>query len=165
MWFNFITSVLFFFAEDLSGIFVKSVIEGSAADLNGQIVVNDQIVAVSWQSIDVNHPAVLIFYQFPLFKVDGVPLSGFTNQQAVEILKKTGAVVKLSVVRFLRGLKFEELQDGIDQADVVTPSSPPPPSHNTETSLAIANISEVKVRFRYNIHIQFLLWNTQIRRQ
>ena len=35
------------FSEDLSGIFVKSVIEGSAADLSGQILVNDQIVAVS----------------------------------------------------------------------------------------------------------------------
>ena len=86
--------------------------------------------------------------------MDGVPLSGFTNQQAVEILKKTGAVVKLSVVRFLRGLKFEELQDGIDQADVVTPSSPPTPSHNTETRLDIASISEVKVRFRYDITYQ-----------
>ena len=78
--------------EDLSGIFVKSVIEGSAAEISGQIMVNDQIIAV-----------------------DGVPLSGFTNQEAVEILKKTGAVVQLSVVRFLRGLKFEELQVGIDQ--------------------------------------------------
>lgn len=41
----------YFLAEDLSGIFVKSVIEGSAADLSGQIMVNDQIVAVSggWQ--------------------------------------------------------------------------------------------------------------------
>ena len=48
MIFNFITYFsIIFFAEDLSGIFVKSVIEGSAADLNGQIVVNDQIVAVS----------------------------------------------------------------------------------------------------------------------
>ena len=50
-----------------------------------------------------------------IIAVDGVPLSGFTNQEAVEILKKTGAVVQLSVVRFLRGLKFEELQVGIDQ--------------------------------------------------
>ena len=66
--------------------------EGSAAEISGQIMVNDQIIAV-----------------------DGVPLSGFTNQEAVEILKKTGAVVQLSVVRFLRGLKFEELQVGIDQ--------------------------------------------------
>ena len=44
----------------------------------------------------------------------------------MEILKQTGKVVKLSIVRYLRGLKFEELQEGITQANVATPTSPYP---------------------------------------
>ena len=60
------------------------------------------------------------------FQVDDIQLAGYTNQEAVEILKQTGKVVKLSVVRYLRGLKFEELQEGITQANVATPTSPYP---------------------------------------
>ena len=58
--------------------------------------------------------------------MDDVQLAGYTNQEAVEILKRTGKVVKLSIVRYLRGLKFEELQEGITQANVATPTSPYP---------------------------------------
>jgi hypothetical protein len=47
--------------------------------------------------------------------VDGIVLSGYTNQHAVEILKQTGRVVKLKIVRYLRGLRFQELQEGIAQ--------------------------------------------------
>ena len=61
-----------------------------------------------------------------IFQVDDVQLAGYTNQEAVEILKRTGLVVKLSIVRYLRGLKFEELQEGITQANVATPTSPYP---------------------------------------
>jgi len=34
-------------AEELSGIFVKSISEGSAADVSGKISINDRIVEVS----------------------------------------------------------------------------------------------------------------------
>ena len=53
-------------------------------------------------------------------------LSGFTNQQAVEILKQTGQVVKLRITRYLRGLKFQELQEGIAQANAETPNTNSP---------------------------------------
>ena len=43
-------------------------------------------------------------------EVNGTSLSGRSNQEAVDILKKTGDVVHLTIVRYLRGLKFEELQ-------------------------------------------------------
>ena len=33
-------------SDDLCGIFVKSITEGSAASMNGQIQVNDQIIEV-----------------------------------------------------------------------------------------------------------------------
>ncbi|XP_053699072.1 patj homolog [Sabethes cyaneus] len=73
--------------EDLSGIFVKSIIEGSAAEMSGKIQINDRIVAV-----------------------DGKSLSGVTNHQAVEILRNTDIAVRLSLERFLRGRKYEHLQ-------------------------------------------------------
>ncbi len=39
------------------------------------------------------------------------------------MLRRTGNVVSLSIVRYLRGLKFEELREGISKADVATPAS------------------------------------------
>ncbi|EPY83698.1 InaD-like protein, partial [Camelus ferus] len=61
---------------EASGIYVKSVIPGSAAYHNGQIQVNDQIVAV-----------------------DGVNIQGFVNQDVVEVLRNAGQVVHLTLVR------------------------------------------------------------------
>ncbi|XP_064625548.1 multiple PDZ domain protein-like isoform X16 [Lineus longissimus] len=80
---------------ELSGIFVKSVAEGSAADTDGKINVNDQIIAVDDQSLD-----------------------GFTNHQAVEVLKKTDLVVKLKLARYHRGPKYEQLQHYTAQASL-----------------------------------------------
>uniref|UniRef100_A0A8C2TJW8 PATJ crumbs cell polarity complex component n=1 Tax=Coturnix japonica TaxID=93934 RepID=A0A8C2TJW8_COTJA len=59
-----------------SGIFVKNIIPGSAADHNGQIHVHDKIVAV-----------------------DGVNIQDFTNQEVVEALRNTGQVVRLTLLR------------------------------------------------------------------
>jgi len=39
---------LYFLSEELSGIFVKSISEGSAADLSGRICINDRIVEVGF---------------------------------------------------------------------------------------------------------------------
>ena len=88
--------------EELSGIFVKSVTEGSAADRSGMVKVNDQIV-----------------------EVDGLSLQGYSNQQAVEMLRSTGRVVKLKLVRYVHGLKFEQLQQAIASSNSTTPVSQP----------------------------------------
>ena len=84
-------------------------------------------------------------------EVDGVALNGYTNQQAVEILKQTGTRVKLAGVRFLRGLKFEELQEGINQANIATPSTPYPQTPGTPPLLE-DNASHVRTpqTFRAN---------------
>ncbi|KAH8322684.1 hypothetical protein KR059_003092 [Drosophila kikkawai] len=104
--------------EELSGIFVKSVSPGSAADLSGRIRVNDRII-----------------------EVDGQSLQGYSNHQAVELLKKSGQVVNLRLERYLRGPKFEQLQQAIAANDKPSSSAPGTPSRaplptpvNTTTS-------------------------------
>lgn len=92
--------------EELSGIFVKSISKGSAADLCGKIQVNDRIVEVDERS-----------------------LQGYTNLQAVEVLRNSGNVVKLCLERYLHGPKYEQLQQAIAANELkpsTTPSSPPP---------------------------------------
>lgn len=89
--------------EELSGIFVKSVSPGSAADLSGRIRVNDRII-----------------------EVDGQSLQGYSNHQAVELLKKSGQVVNLRLERYLRGPKYEQLQQAIAaNANEKLPTSAP----------------------------------------
>lgn len=90
--------------EELSGIFVKSVSLGSAADLSGRIQVNDRII-----------------------EVDGQSLQGFSNHQAVDVLKQSGSIVKLCLERYLRGPKYEQLQQAI-AANEIKPQTPPPQS-------------------------------------
>lgn len=97
--------------EELSGIFVKSVSPGSAADLNGRIRVNDRII-----------------------EVDGQSLQGFSNHQAVELLKQSGQVVNLRLERYLRGPKYEQLQQAIAANDKI-PSVPSTPSRSTTVHL------------------------------
>ncbi|XP_057577645.1 multiple PDZ domain protein isoform X2 [Hippopotamus amphibius kiboko] len=63
-----------------SGIFVKSITKSSAVEHDGRIQIGDQIIAV-----------------------DGTNLQGFTNQQAVEVLRHTGQTVHLTLMR--RGMK------------------------------------------------------------
>ncbi|CAH0550674.1 unnamed protein product [Brassicogethes aeneus] len=90
--------------EEISGIFVKSISKGSAADLTKNIKINDRIV-----------------------EVNGTSVVGFTNHQAVEVLRRTGSVVSIKVERYLRGPKYEQLQMAI-RANELRPPSPPSPS-------------------------------------
>ncbi|XP_071490344.1 multiple PDZ domain protein-like [Diadema antillarum] len=62
---------------ETSGIFVKKIAEGSAADIGGIIRVGDQII-----------------------EVDGVSVQDYDNKAAVDLLRQTGAVVHLRLVRF-----------------------------------------------------------------
>ncbi|XP_072114122.1 multiple PDZ domain protein isoform X8 [Mobula birostris] len=62
--------------QEPSGIFVKSITQGSAVEQDGRIHVGDQIIAV-----------------------DGTNIQGFTNQQAVEMLRHTSQIVHLILMR------------------------------------------------------------------
>ncbi|CAH0400653.1 unnamed protein product [Chilo suppressalis] len=91
--------------EELSGIFVKSIIEGSSAEQSGKIKLNDRII-----------------------EVDGVSLVDKSNPQAVDILRNTGISVHLVLERYLRGPKYEHLQLAIFNEE-----RPPSPSPTTTT--------------------------------
>uniref|UniRef100_A0A182TAZ5 PDZ domain-containing protein n=1 Tax=Anopheles maculatus TaxID=74869 RepID=A0A182TAZ5_9DIPT len=108
--------------EELSGIFVKSVSPGSAADLSGKIQVNDRII-----------------------EVDGQSLHGFSNHQAVDVLKQSGHVVKLCLERYLRGPKYDQLQQAIaaNEMKPPTPATPPPPLVPTDLSKYGSNILDI----------------------
>ncbi|XP_053394217.1 multiple PDZ domain protein-like isoform X10 [Mercenaria mercenaria] len=88
--------------DDLCGIFVKSITPGSAAAQDGQIQVNDQII-----------------------EVDGQPLQGFSNHDAVEVLRNTGQVVHLKLARYQHGAKFEKLQQYLAQPQMYVQQPPP----------------------------------------
>ncbi|XP_054906968.1 multiple PDZ domain protein isoform X7 [Poeciliopsis prolifica] len=76
-----------------SGIFVKSITKDSAVDQDGRIHVGDQIIAV-----------------------DGINIQGYTNQQAVEVLRHTGQTVHLKLIR--RGFR----PDDEEEPPTVTPT-------------------------------------------
>lgn len=80
--------------ENLSGIFVRSIIEGSAAEASKRIEINDRII-----------------------EVDNKSIIGLTNKDAVNILRCTGDTVSLKFERFLRGPCFEFLQNAFTSCD------------------------------------------------
>ncbi|XP_071131122.1 multiple PDZ domain protein-like isoform X15 [Mytilus edulis] len=98
--------------DDLCGIFVKSVAEGSAAGVDGRIQVNDQIIQVDNQS-----------------------LQGFTNHQAVEVLRNTGQMVLLKLARYQRGPKFEKLQQYLGPAPETAP-----PAYESQQQVDVEDI-------------------------
>ncbi|KAK4321510.1 hypothetical protein Pmani_007685, partial [Petrolisthes manimaculis] len=55
-------------------------------------------------------------------------LSGLSNHAAVEVLRGTGQVVRLRLARYLRGPKYEQLQQAIANSELkTTPTTPNPP--------------------------------------
>ncbi|KAK5869242.1 hypothetical protein PBY51_023976 [Eleginops maclovinus] len=63
-------------SQDAVGVFVKHVVPGSAADQSGNIRVHDRLLALN-----------------------GISLHGMSNPEVLEVMKKTGQTVVLSVVR------------------------------------------------------------------
>uniref|UniRef100_A0A669PIA5 PATJ crumbs cell polarity complex component n=1 Tax=Phasianus colchicus TaxID=9054 RepID=A0A669PIA5_PHACC len=108
-----ITIVGYAGASESSGIFVKNIIPGSAADHNGQIHVHDKIVAV-----------------------DGVDIQDFTNQEVVETLRNTGQVVRLTLLRRRPTVSSERCSDKVQPSVSALASSG---ALGTETSLDSRN--------------------------
>ncbi|KAI3376455.1 hypothetical protein L3Q82_016917 [Scortum barcoo] len=81
-----------------SGIFVKSITKDSAVDQDGRVHVGDQIIAV-----------------------DGVNIQGYTNQQAVEVLRHTGQTVHLKLIR--RGFRPDDIPPPVAPSVSILPAS------------------------------------------
>ncbi|KAM5331379.1 multiple PDZ domain protein isoform 3-T5 [Glossophaga mutica] len=102
-----------------SGIFVKSITKSSAVEHDGRIQIGDQIIAV-----------------------DGTNLQGFTNQQAVEVLRHTGQTVHLTLMR--RGPKQEAELASREDGTKDAVSTPVNASIGKGYPLLLAEIEEVE---------------------
>uniref|UniRef100_A0A665XFX9 Multiple PDZ domain crumbs cell polarity complex component n=1 Tax=Echeneis naucrates TaxID=173247 RepID=A0A665XFX9_ECHNA len=89
-----------------SGIFVKSITKESAVDQDGRIHVGDQIIAV-----------------------DGVNIQGYTNQQAVEVLRHTSQTVHLKLIR--RGFRPDEIPPAVPPSVTILPPATTIPTTTT----------------------------------
>ncbi|XP_012018066.3 inaD-like protein isoform X2 [Ovis aries] len=122
---------------EASGIYVKSIIPGSAAYHNGQIQVNDQIVAV-----------------------DGVNIQGFANQDVVEVLRNAGQVVHLTLVRRKTSLSASLHEGPSDRGTVVEPPKTPAlfltGAVETETNLDEEEKTEERMEDLKNDNMQAL---------
>lgn len=69
---------------------------------------------------------------------------GHTNHQAVELLRSTGSVVSIKFERYLRGPKYEQLQQAI-RANELRPPSPASPTISSlpkvPLSLVVSSVS------------------------
>ncbi|XP_016295916.1 inaD-like protein isoform X2 [Sinocyclocheilus anshuiensis] len=79
-------------AKDAVGVFVKNVVPGSAAEQSGKIHVHDRIIAL-----------------------DGVNLQGFTNQEVLEVMKRTGDIVHLTLIRKINSPKRTVVEKSLDK--------------------------------------------------
>ncbi|XP_022779810.1 multiple PDZ domain protein-like isoform X3 [Stylophora pistillata] len=109
-------------SAELSGIFIKSIAEGSTAAVDGRLRINDQII-----------------------EVDDISLHGKNNQQAVEILKQTGPVVRLKVARHVKH-RLSRQQTPVDEAHPTTSLSAQSSASLAESSVTRLDSSAFEAR-------------------
>ncbi|XP_032873897.1 multiple PDZ domain protein isoform X3 [Amblyraja radiata] len=137
--------------QEPSGIFVKSITQGSAVEQDGRIHVGDQIIAV-----------------------DGTNIQSFTNQQAVEVLRHTSQMVCLILMR--REIKPEALMQSEckgevkpdkngdvitldDKPPTVLNEEPSPPENRTSSS---APIDEQEIESELEGEVRFTVTDTSL---
>jgi len=83
---------------DETGVFVNGIKPGSASDIDGQIKEGDQIIAV-----------------------DGNEFEGMSSKEAVQILRNTGVVVRLTMARLIKpGTTNHEQQEDEDSQEIAS---------------------------------------------
>lgn len=101
-------------AEEISGIFIKSIAPDSVAERSKKIQINDQII-----------------------EVDGHSLYGYNNLQAVELLRSTSKVVKLKLARYNKGSKYEQINQGVMNSEL----NPPKVHQNNRAGSTVIQIN------------------------
>ena len=66
--------------------------------------------------------------------MDGTSLSGLSNHRAVDVLRATGSCVTLRLARYLRGPKYEQLQQAIANSEMRTTPGTPTAYHQVRVS-------------------------------
>ncbi|XP_016137767.1 inaD-like protein [Sinocyclocheilus grahami] len=84
--------------KDAVGVFVKNVVPGSAAEQSGKILIHDRIIAL-----------------------DGVNLQGFTNQEVLEVMKRTGDIVHLTLIKKINSPKRTAVEKSLDKVQEPAP--------------------------------------------
>ncbi|XP_036368376.1 multiple PDZ domain protein isoform X4 [Octopus sinensis] len=105
--------------DELSGIYVQSIAEGSAAHLDGRTQVNDQII-----------------------EVDGKSLNGFSNSDAVKLLQQTDRTVNLKLIRYKHGTKYELLQQYLAQVKNKVNLASSAPAPHSPSNMAVNLVSD-----------------------
>uniref|UniRef100_A0A8C5FJL2 Afadin, adherens junction formation factor a n=1 Tax=Gadus morhua TaxID=8049 RepID=A0A8C5FJL2_GADMO len=89
------------------GIYIKSVVKGGAADMDGRLAAGDQLLSV-----------------------DGRSLVGLSQERAAELMTRTGSVVTLEVAK--QGAIYHGLATLLNQPSPMLPRGLGKPSHSSE---------------------------------
>lgn len=81
-----------------------------------------------------------------IVEVNSRSLQGYSNHEAVDVLRGTGHTVTLSLERYLRGPKYEQLQQAIAASELKLPQ-PSSPSITSLPSFPISAVSTFLLRF------------------
>ncbi|XP_037105195.1 inaD-like protein isoform X3 [Syngnathus acus] len=95
-------------SQDAVGVFIKHVVPGSAAHHSGNIRVQDRLIAL-----------------------DGVSLHGLTNREVVEVMKRTGRTVLLTLVRKNNTAAFQRSPNAVESSCGSLPRSLEFKTHTT----------------------------------
>ncbi|XP_048456572.1 afadin isoform X4 [Rhincodon typus] len=107
--------------QDKLGIYVKSVVKGGAADLDGRLAAGDQLLSV-----------------------DGRSLVGLSQERAAEFMTRTGSVVTLEIAR--QGAIYHGLATLLNQPSPMMQRDQPPspgvkPAYSTAPTSKIQSVS------------------------
>nr|XP_033771937.1 inaD-like protein isoform X2 [Geotrypetes seraphini]XP_033771938.1 inaD-like protein isoform X2 [Geotrypetes seraphini]XP_033771939.1 inaD-like protein isoform X2 [Geotrypetes seraphini]XP_033771940.1 inaD-like protein isoform X2 [Geotrypetes seraphini]XP_033771941.1 inaD-like protein isoform X2 [Geotrypetes seraphini]XP_033771942.1 inaD-like protein isoform X2 [Geotrypetes seraphini] len=109
-----------------SGIFVKGIIPGSAADQSGCIQAQDRIIAV-----------------------DGIDIQEFSNQEVLETLRNTGQIVHLTLARRNPSFGSFSVERSLDRVQSSVPSSLPLSIAEIETNVDSDNEEDEARKYTY----------------
>ncbi|CAF1260443.1 unnamed protein product, partial [Didymodactylos carnosus] len=110
--------------DAISGIFIRDIAAESVCAKDGRLYVGDQIVEVNEQS-----------------------LNGFSNVQALQLLRSTTSSVQLKVRRYLDNVKNEKIKDMIGNFKFFNPLEPTEQLH-LEEKIEFQSLDEINEQIR-----------------
>ncbi|XP_037105194.1 inaD-like protein isoform X2 [Syngnathus acus] len=119
-------------SQDAVGVFIKHVVPGSAAHHSGNIRVQDRLIALvagpPQNGRTMTHANGI---QLVPVQLDGVSLHGLTNREVVEVMKRTGRTVLLTLVRKNNTAAFQRSPNAVESSCGSLPRSLEFKTHTT----------------------------------